>query len=341
MTTQLDSSIGLKKESEFGVAVVVDKFYEFIEETFTWVPTFAQGSGQRYGQRVAAADRRVLVKEESNGDVTVEALTKGLGALLEAALGAATSTIIGAGPGYQQVFTPTTTDYLPSYTVQKGLPTLGGGAVSPQTYTGCVCSGFELSGENGAIPTFKFSFLGKSVDTTAAYAAASYPANNELLSFVNGSITIGGTVTPPTATALATGGTPAGNIRDFSLTWENTLDENGFNYNARGQRNRKPAVGLRVGTGTVTAEYDSNVLRDAYLAQTNLSLVLTFASTVAISAGVFPTIQITIPNIRLDGELPMAAGGEVITQSVGFTVLDNRTAAHPIYVAIVTSETAI
>lgn len=341
MTTQLDSSIGLKKESAFGEAVVVDKFYEFIEEDFTWVPTFAQGSGQRYGQRVAAADRRVLVKEESNGSVTVEALTKGLGALFEAALGTATSTIIGAGPGYQQLFTPTTTDYLPSYTVQKGIPTLGGGAVSPQTFAGCVCSGFEMSAENAGIPNFKFSFLGKSVDTVAAYAAASYPASNELLSFVNGAITIGGTVTAPTATALATGGTVAGNIRDFSLAWENGLDENGFNYNATGQRGRKPAVGARVGTGSVTAEYDSNILRDAYLAQTDLALVLTFASNVAISAGVFPTIQITIPNVRLDGELPMVAGGDVVTQSVGFTILDNRTAAHPIYVAIVTPETAI
>ncbi|TFD80712.1 hypothetical protein E3T54_02935 [Cryobacterium sp. Sr8] len=340
MTTQLDSSIGLKKETTFGAAVVVDKFYEFTEEDFAWVPTFAQGAGQRFGQRVAAADRRVLVKEESNGSLTVEAVTKGLGALLEAALGTATSTIIGTGPGYQQVFTPTADDYLPSYTVQKGVPILGG-AVSPQTFAGCVCSGFELSGANGAIPTFQFNFLGKSVDTVAAYAAASYPANNQLLSFVNGSITIGGTVTAPTASALASGGTAAGNIRDFALTWDNGLDENGFDYGGAGKRSRKPALGLRSGTGTITAEYDSNVLRDAYLAQTNLALVLTFASTVAISAGVFPTIQITIPNIRLEGELPKAAAGDVITQAIGFTVLDNRTAAHPIYVAIVTPETAI
>ena len=340
MTTQLDSSIGIKKEATFGTAVVVDKFYEFTEEDFAWVPTFAAGTGMRYGKRMASADRRVLVKEESNGSLTVEAVTKGLGALFEAALGAATSTLV-SGTAFQQVFTPTVTDYLPSYTVQKGISPLGVGPTSPQTYAGCVCSGFEVSGANGAIPTFKFSFLGKSVETTTAYAAASYPAANQLLSFVNGSITIGGTVTPPTATALASGGTAAGNIRDFALTWDNGLDANGFNYGGKGQRGRKPAVGERVATGTITAEYDTNVLRDAYLAQADLSLVLTFASTVAISAGNFPTIQITIPNIRLDGELPKAAGGDVVTQSIGFTVLDNRIAAHPLYVAIVTPETAI
>lgn len=340
MTTQLDSSIGIKKEATYGTPVVVDKFFEFTDEEFTWVPTFAQGNGQRYGRRVAASDRRVLVKEEANGSLTVEAVTKSLGALFEAALGTATSTLV-SGAAYQQLFTPTATDYLPSYTIQKGIAPLGGGAVSPQTYAGQVCSGFELSASSGDIPTIKFDFLGRSVDTTTSYAAPSYPASNQLLSFVNGSITIGGSVTLPTANALASGGTAAANIRDFSLTYDNALDENGFNYNATGKRGRKPAVGLRSITGTLTAEYDSDVLRDAYLAQTDLALVLTFASTVAISAGVFPTIQVTIPNIRLEGELPKSAGGDVVTQSIGFTGLDNRTAPHPFYVAIVTPETAI
>ena len=340
MTTQLDSSIGLKKETVFGTAVVVDKFYEFTEEDFSWVPTFVQAAGQRAGQRVGAADRRVLVMEETTGTLTVEAVTKGLGALFEAALGTATSTIISTGPAYQQVFTPSTGINLPSYTIQKGVPMLTG-VVSPQTYAGCVCSGFTLSGANGAIPTIAFSFSGRSVDTTASYATAAYPASNELLSFVNGSITIGGTVVPPTATALTSGGTAAANIRDFALTWDNGLDQNGFNFGAGGKRSRKSALGLRSGTGTITAEYDSNTLRDAYLAQSDLALVLTFASLVPISSGVFPTIQVTIPNIRLEGELPKAAGGDVITQSIGFTVLDNRVAAHPIYVAIVTPETAI
>lgn len=340
MTTQMDSSIGIKKEQSYGVAQAVSKFYEFTAEDFTWVPTFVQGTGQRYGQRVAASDRRVLVREESNGSVTVEAVTKGLGALFEAALGSGVSTLV-SGTTYQQLFTPTTTDYMPSYTIQKGVAPVGGGAVAPQTYAGCVCSGFTINAANAAIPTIQFPFLGRTLDTSAAYAAPSYPANNELLSFINGSISIGGQVTPPTTTALATGGTSAGNVRDITLTWDNMLDTNGFNYNTNGQRSRKPALGMRSGTGTITAEYDSNLLRDAYLKQTDLALILTFASNVPTASGAFPTIQVTIPNIRLDGDVPLAAGGEVITQSVPFTVLDGRVSAHPIYVAIVTTDTAI
>jgi len=45
--------------------------------------------------------------------------------------------------------------------------------------------------------------------------------------------------------------------------------------------------------------------------------------------------------IRLDGELPKAVTDGVVTQEIGFTMLDGQVATHPIYVAIVTAETAI
>lgn len=340
MTTQQDASIGLKKETTYKTLVTVDTFYEFTDEDFSWNPTFTQGSGQRYGRRMDAADRRVLTKEDAGGSFTVEGITKGLGKLFEAALGTATSTLAGT-LAYQQLFTPTDTDYLPSYTIQKGVPLLGGGAVQAQTFGGCVCSGFELSAKNGDIPTIKFNFMGATVDTATGYATPSYASGTRLLSFTGGSITIGGSVTVPTTTALASGGTSVANIREMDFSYDNNLDSEGFYLGGAGKRGRKNALGKRSGTGQLTAEYTDNVLRDAYLAQTDLALVLTFADTTAIEGSTYPTLQITIPNIRLEGELPKSANGEVVTLQSGFTVLDNRTAAHPLYVAIVTAETAI
>ena len=69
--------------------------------------------------------------------------------------------------------------------------------------------------------------------------------------------------------------------------------------------------------------------------------MLKFAHATAITGAFYPTLEITIPVVRLDGELPKANGGEVVSQSMGFTALDGGVAAHPIYVAIVTAETAI
>jgi hypothetical protein len=340
VTTQLDSSIGAKKETTFGTGVTVDHFFEFNTEDFGWDPTFEQSKGQRYGRRTDASDRRVLTKSAVAGSLETDLLAKGMGALMEAALGSASSTVASA-PAYQQLFTQAVNDFPPSYTIQKGIPLLGG-AMSAHTFTGMVCSGFDLTLGNAGIPTLKFSFVGKDYSTATAYQVPSYIAGNSELSFVNAALTIGGTLTVPTTTALATvtGGT-ATDIRDFNFTYDNGLDGNGFNIGGGGKRTRPPAYGLRTGKGTLTAEFDAVTLRDAYLNQSDLALVFTFQDlSRQIVSTYYPTFQLVLPNIRLEGEIPKANGGDVITQSIGYTMFDNRV-SQPIYVAIVTPETAI
>jgi len=341
MTTQLDVALGLKEETTYGTYVVPDKFPEFISEEFAWEPTFSEGTANRYGRRTIMGSRRVLVKEQVTGTFEMEAATKGLGILFKAALGTGVSTV-ASGSAYQQLLTPTISDPLPSYTIQKGIPLVGGGAAQPISFLGCVCTGFELAAKNGAVPTLKFNWVGKGVDTASAFATPSYPAGLELFSFVGGSIKIGGSVTPPTTTALSSGGTAAGNVTEVELTYEGVTDEGGFFLGGSGKRGRRQTAGVRSLTGTITAEYDSNTLRDAFLNQTDLALVLKFEHNSIITGAIKPTLEITIPVIRLDGELPKAGeAGEVITQSIGFTMVDGGVATHPVYVAIITAETAI
>lgn len=340
MPTQLDAQLGLKKEVTYGTALTVDAFYPFTAESLAWIPEYAQGAGMRVGRRLNRADRDVLVKQSVGGEFTTEGVTRNLGKLFEAALGVGVSTQIAASIAYQQLFTPTQT-VLPSYTIQKGMPLLGSGAVSPVTFTGMVCGGFELSAENAGIPTITFPWVGRGIDTATALATASYPTGVELFSFVHGSIRLGGSVTVPTTTALATGGTATANIRNASISYDNGLDGEGFNFGGLGLRSRRPEVGMAAVSGNLVAEYDTNVLRDAWLAGTQLSLVLTFATTSAIVAANFPTLQITIPSIKLRGEIPLANGGDVVTQSIDFEAFDGGVAAQPIYVAIVTAETTI
>jgi len=339
MTTELDCSVGFSvAEASYATNTVVTKWAEFVDESFDWDPTFVQGVGLRVGSRVARSARRKLGKVAAKGDYTVEAVTKGIGFLFNAALGSSVSTVTTA-PAYQQLHTVATSDYLPSFTIQKGIPPLGGGATLPHTFTGAVCQSMEMTAANGGSLQVKTSWNAKDVTTATAYAAPSYAAAPELFTFVDGSITIGGAVTVPTTTTLATGGTVAADITDWSLMWDNAIDGSGFTFGSSGRRGRKPAVGLAQGTGKITAEFDSVTLRDAYLAQTDLAMVLKFQSSVAITGAVFPTIQVVIPNIRLEGELPKSNGGDVVTQSIGYTVLDGLTAASPLYIAYITTDT--
>lgn len=342
MTTQLDCSLGLKKETTYGTGVTVDRFPEFIDESLAWNPTFVQGAGMRVGSRVARSRRRVLAKQSAGGDINVELVSKGLGVFLEALFGNAMSTAVPGQTGvYQQLYTPTTTDPLNSYTIQKGIPTIGGGAATAMTFLGAVCTQGEFSASNAEIVKLKTSWDAKEVKTDTAYAAPSYVVGEELFHFAEGSITIGGSQTPPTATTLATGGTVAATIEDFSLTFDNKIDEGGFTFGSGGKRGRKPVVGQADAKGKVTAEYRDTVLRDAYLAQTPLALTLTFTSPSLIGTSANPVLQIHIPEIRLEGELPKSAAGSPVKQSIDFTVLDGLVAASPVYVALVTTDATV
>lgn len=343
MTTQLDCSIGFSvAETTFGTPVTVTKFLEFTDESLGWDPTFPQGQGLRVGARVPRAGRRPTTpaKQQVTGDITVEACSKGLGFLFGAALGSVTSTQRATTGVYQHNFTPSASDWLSSYTIQKGIPPLGGGATLAHTIPGAVCSGFTLNCPNGDLVTLQTSWIGREVQTGVAYAAPSYPTPVELFNFAEGAITIGGSVTAATTTTLATGGTAVADIRDITVTWDNGLDDGGYNLGSAGKRARRPAIGMSAATGSMTAEFDSATLRDAYLNQSDLGLVLTFTGVTTIGTGSDkPGLQVYIPNIRLEGELPKANGGAPVTQSINFTGLDNLSVT-PMTVSYVSTDTA-
>jgi hypothetical protein len=345
VTTQLDASIGIKVETTYGTPVTVDQFLEFTDEGFDRKAEFVQGEGLRVGSRVDRAARRSLGAEGAEGSLTIEAPIKGLGILLKAALGAVTNTAVPSATGaYQQVHTPATTDPVDSYTIQKGIPPIGGGTTTAITFPGCVCSSIEFSAKAGEIVEVATDWIGREVKTDVAYATPSYPSYpagvDPLFTFVHGAIVLGGTVTAPTNTALATGGTTAANITEFSLKFEQGLDDGARGLGGAGKITRKPVLGKAKITGSLEAEYDSTTLRDAYLAQTRLALVLTFTHDSQIGTGtpVNPVLQIVVPVIVLEGEIPKAGKGDPMVLSLDFTGLDGLSGS-PIYVVYRTTDT--
>lgn len=343
MTTQLDSSIGIKKEATYGVAVVPTVFPEFLSETFEWKPSYMTSKGLKQGSRVTRGERRILGKNWVEGDLELEAVSRGLGVFWEALMGSATSTIIGAGPAYQHNFTLTNTDPFPSYTIQKGIPLLNGGAVQAHTFAGAVCTRGTITAGEGEIVKLRSSWNAKSVDTSTAYTPPVYiNTGQEPFTYWQGDIKLGTTaVTMPTTTALATGaGASSVNIKDFSLTVDNKLDTNGFTFGSGGKQGRRPHLGYTEITGKLTAEFDSVTLRDWYLNNTGIALIATFTGATLLQTGVYNTLQIVIPSIKLDGELPKAVTDGVVTQDVGFTVVDNGTQT-PLTVVIRSNDTAL
>jgi hypothetical protein len=322
VTTQLDAFLAAKKETTYGTYVAPTSPLAFIDESLEQKINYVDAQGLRPGRRTTLSTQRAVGSKSIVGDVTVEATAAEPGILFEAAFGSGTNTLLGT-TAYQHLFVPAA-DYLPSYSIQVGIPPLGGGAVTPFSFTGMQCSALEIDAKMGAIASLKASWVGQDVVTSQSAITPVYPAVNELFTYVGGALVVGGTPTTPTTNTLSTGGTAAATVVDANIKIDNALDSGGFTLGGAGKRTRPAAALLAKITGTLTAEFRDTVFWAAYTGNTQLGLVLNFTGSL-IETTYFNALQIYLPVIMLDGETPKVKAGSIITQSVQFTALQNPT----------------
>jgi hypothetical protein len=334
MTTFQDAALIGKKETTYKTGVTGDRSFEYLDESLGWDKNVKQGQGLRAGSRVARSPRRVVPTAAGNGDWSLECISKGMGYLWEWCLGTGSSTLV-SGTTYQQVFT--LSDTPPSWTLQKQLPEVGG-TIDAYTFLGAMVSGWELNCPNSDIATLKMTLdIGDIATATGAFTNSYPTAAANLFHFQNGSIS-NGTLTAPTTTALGSAATPLASVRSFNVSVNNNLAGDRYNFGGAGRKD-KPTVGLREISGSVVVEYSSTTFRDAVLNDTAMCLVLNLTAG-ALSTG-NETLQVILPEVKFDNELAKTNGTDLITQTMNFAVLDNLTAAQPIWVVTRTSDTAL
>lgn len=327
MTTPQDCSVGLGVESVYGTAVARTRWFEFLDESFNFVKNVKQGVGLRVGSRVARSGRRVVASAEGSGDLTIEAVTKGLGLLWQLGLGSGTSTLVSAGR-YQQVFT--LGDVMPSATIQKGIPRADG-TVDAYTFTGCMVESLTIDCPNADNVKVKTSWNAKDMTTGTAYTAPSYATGPSVFTFAHGAV-YSGALTAPTTTTLGSAATPVASIRSGSITIKHNLKTDRYNCGGGG-RKEKPFAGIREISGSLVAEYADVAFRDAIVNDTSMTLVKTF------TAGL-DVLQIVIPDVRFDGDI-VKASTDLAMQDIKWTGLDGLTAAQPIWIVCRTADTAL
>ena len=337
MAALTDVSFGLANEGTFKTYATPTRWYEVYEPDFDVNKHVKQGQGLRVGSRTPRSARRVLTALDAAGSHGVELTSKGMGLLWESILGTGTSTLV-SGTTYQQLFTPATGTTVPSRTLQTGVVD-STGTVNAVSYLGSMVDSWELEIGNDAIATLKVTWDCADYTTAQAYAAQSYPAAPTLFHFALVSATLGGSVTVPTTTALASGGTAATNLRSLKLSGGNNPSKARFNFGGAGRKARQLITGFAP-SGEIEVEYTDNTVRDAYLNETELPLSVTLTSAEALSTG-FATFQLVLPAIKLNGEMPKGPGDDVPVLKSGFDVLDNLTAAFPMYVVHRTADNAL
>jgi len=308
------AQIGFKIETTPGTRIVPTRFLELVSENITVDRQTIRSQGIRTGRRTAS--RMSNGASLITGQFTVIAAPQGLGMLLQAVLGAVSTS--GAGP-YTHVFTPgsITDDTL---TVQVGRPRVLSTTVDPTDYLGVSLNGFSMSAsatDTEEIPVVFDIAGGMGYSTAQTLASASFPSGYSGFRWLDSSISVGGSDVA---------------VKTWGVDVKNNLVGNRLRISATtpGTPKQSTEGGLRTATGTLTADYSATTLRDAYFSGADLAVSLALAS---------GTTSLTIAgNVRPTGSTGVVAGPDNLEQPFAYEFYSSTSDAAAITVTLVNSD---
>ncbi len=296
--------LGVKAETTYGTGVTVDRFFEFDSESLAVEVGRVESSAIRAGSRAMRSDRRVPYMMGAAGSFELPVLSKGFGFWLAQCLG----TVTTGGPAETVVYTHTgTVGSLTGkmFTAQVGVPQAGGGTITPKTATGGKVKSFELSCAHGEPLKFSADCDFQNLEHSTALATASYPASTELLTFIGGSVTVGGTSV---------------DVRSFNVKVDNGLAIDRRFIRASALKKEPVEAGHRKIDVELGLDFDSTTHQDRVLAATaagaQAQVVLTCQGLTTIGSTLKPTVTITIPVVMFDGDTPTVGGPDLVSESI-------------------------
>jgi hypothetical protein len=337
MSTLLDHRVGMKKESTFGTPVTPDRFYPRLDATqIKWDARRRTAAGiQSGGRRSQLGARTFLPTGQGTATVKVELASKQAGVLLEAALGQiAVNTITG---GAQMVADPAISGTLmPSYTIQT-VDVDNTGTELVKTAAGCTPVKATIEQPEDGIATLTVEFDVLSYTTVTAAATKSYPSGATLFDAYQVTCGLGGTLTVPTTTAVASG---LNAFNDFR-SWQVEIDHsaNTSRWNLSGGVRKQPTVGIpKIGfSGSV--EHNASTVPGLLVAGTLTPWYSLHTTAETLGAGV-TQLQVVIPQLAIKEGLPepkMDGSTSVFPVSAD---VDNDGTNKDLYVVYRTTDTA-
>ena len=319
----LSAQLGLALENVYGTGVTPTRFHEFNSADLKVEPGTLESRGS--GQIVLRTGRSRRYARSAGGPIDLDFMNKGMGYLLKLMFGTSVVAQVGSTAEYTQTHTlPTSTGGAGvSATMQRGIPTVGG-TVVPWTFTGCKMTQWELSNAVDGNLNLKATIDARPVsDHATSLAVASYPADLVPLAFLGAAVTLGGA---------------SADLRSISITHNRAL---ATDRRFLGNSKKEPIANgeWQIG-GTLDKEFEDTDLYDLFIAGTPAALVATWAYGEIGATGNPYKLEITIPEIRYDGETPSVSGSDIVTQRVPFKALYNGT--DPIITAVYhTDDTAL
>jgi hypothetical protein len=312
MALPVNSQFGFKKETTWGTAVTVDKFFEFESESLALTRDYYDGVGLRADTTFGPSSRKKALRRGAAGDVSMSAPYKNLGAIVDQMVTGTITPVLVNGTGYKSTF-PVGLGAAPtkSATLQVNKPYSTSTDVA-YTYPGAMLTGASFSFATGSVPMVNTSWVAKDETTPgttpsgAALASATYPAGDNVWS----EIEIAVTVNSVTA-AYMTG---------VDLAWSIPRAQRGF-LDGSATYGQPVVNGRAEITGTINAEWGNSEYYDLFRSGAMVGLVITCTGTTAISGSTaFPTLKLTMTNIQIRGGSPSVGGPDLISNSYPFVV---------------------
>ena len=356
----LSGQVGAADETVYGTAVTVTRFYEFLSETFTFVPTWLDGAGLKAGQAYNRSSRTVQSRFAVTGDLVMEhisgeastAVADSMGYWWKHALGSAvTVPAVVLGTAYKQVHVngPKAGQFL---SCQVGRPQISGVTVQPFTYTGVKVTDWEFSCNDNQVAQLKVTCDGQTELTATALAAASYPTPNGLFSFADATnFRIGGTAATASGETAVTGGTSVASlVNGVTLTGTTPMKVDRYGLGNAGLKGEPIENAIPVITGTLATEfYDRTELYDVFKTFGTVPLQLDFVKfdsagkdANGVAAGPDPyLLSFILPAVKFKTAAVNVSGPDVLPLSVGFQAYDDESGTNPvIQVKIVSKESS-
>ena len=331
---------GAFDEATYGVSLLTTpKFYAADSDTLKLRKVAKDGTGIYAGAQFETANRRYALEYSAGGALVMDLPERGLQQWLFRMLGSfgqakSVLTQDASTGAYSSVHAPGFLDGH-SFTLQAGRPGIDG-TVSPATYVGCKVADWEISCAMGEIAKLNLTIearnelflsfkdpLNGSVPTLQAWTA---PAGGAFR-WVGGAVHVGGTPSTTSGVTSLASPTLAGHVEGpISVKYARALKLNRYAPDVAPFRNEPLTNGRSTASGSLVTEWlSTDSWQAAYQNDSATAIQYTFVAEAIGSGSDFATLDILIPNVRLDGESPSVGGVQVLTQTVPWVARDDGT----------------
>jgi hypothetical protein len=311
----LDAAISIGAETAYGVSATTTTGYEGQADSWKTAREFIESNGFRAGRQTIAANRRRIVDMGGEGEIELDLLDSGAGALLRACWDALTVTpAVGEGAS-TLVYTTAPKPTGPSFTSQMVRPKVDGGTVAYR-HVGCVVTEWELAQEVEEPLKLTASFDFQTVSHSAAPVdelPIAYPDDAVAYDWTRGTVYLSRN---GVETAVA--------VLKWSVKAARGLKTDRRAVRSNALKRLPVRAEVPVYEGELEVEFDSSTLPlyEAFIAGEVLGLRVAYTGVTESGTGTGASLELVAPAVQFTGESPESSLDDVSMMTLPFRVLD-------------------